>query len=173
LRREWGLHLHGRRWRWHWRWHGRERRRRMHALTGAVVPGGMFSMQYRVLVLKGREMNTVNRNALSISSALAILLFPILAAADCSSSSSCIDCTQNRRQIATCTTVTYSASCSCSLNVATPESCILEGACSYTAGGGTGGNGGAGGGGGGATCYTSGGQWCPPECSSCTSVFWN
>ena len=171
MRREWRLHLLGwRGWR-HWRRSGRQRRRRMHRLSRAVVSGGLFLLHYRLLVLRADSMNKANM--FLISSALAIVFLPVLGVADCSSSSSCIDCIQNQRQIASCTTVTYSASCSCSLDVGTPEFCILDGACSYTGGsGGTGGPGGTGGGGG-ATCYTSGGQWCPPQCSSCTHVFWN
>lgn len=92
-----------------------------------------------------------------------------VAEADCSGAA-CTDCEQKTNGIASCVTVTYDASCGCSLSVEFPTFCILEGACDYTGGGGGGGTGG--GGGGGTTCVRPAGSWCPPECSSCETVYW-
>jgi len=101
---------------------------------------------------------------------LALIAIPSVVAADCSAGI-CSDCTQNSRNIATCTTVNYSASCSCSIDVHYPEFCFLEGDCTYTGGGGAGGVGGGGGGGGGG-CTRAPGEWCSADCSSCTTVYW-
>ena len=90
------------------------------------------------------------------------------AVADCTAGV-CTDCTENARHIASCITVSYSASCSCSIDVRYPEFCILEGNCTYTGGGGTGGGGA---GGGTPVCTRTPGEWCPSECMSCTTVFW-
>jgi len=107
------------------------------------------------------------------STAFLLVILPVLgaapAAADCSGQS-CTDCKQNTRGVASCWAVTYSASCSCSINVQTPGFCILEGVCTYTAGGG--GGGGAGGGTGGGGCVRVAGSWCPSECESCQTVIW-
>src|SRR3954465_13644456 len=89
--------------------------------------------------------------------------------ADCSGTL-CTDCDQDRLHRAYCTTVNDSASCECSISVQTPEFCVLGGACTYTGGGG-GGTGG-GGTGGGSGCTRTPGEWCPADCSSCTTVFW-
>jgi hypothetical protein len=90
-------------------------------------------------------------------------------AANCSSSHGCTDCKQEKGKPAMCIPVEEDASCECSIDVLFPEFCILVGDCDYT-GGGVGGGGG--GGTGGETCYRLPSQWCPPECSSCETVFW-
>lgn len=102
---------------------------------------------------------------------LLLLAYPSVTAADCAAAN-CTDCDQNARNLASCTTVHYSASCSCSVDVNYPEFCILEGDCTYSPGGGGGGIGGTGGGGGGGGCTRTPGEWCPTDCASCTTVFW-
>jgi len=110
------------------------------------------------------------RNALLLSLLLILpMLAPGTARADCSSKS-CADCQQNRRGTASCLAVTYSASCSCSIDVQTPSFCLLEGACTYTGSGG--GGGGGGGGNDPGSCSVAPGGWCPAECQSCQTVFW-
>lgn len=111
---------------------------------------------------------------LGVSTAFLLGLFVFLGAvpanASCSGQS-CTECKQNSRGVASCWAVPYSASCSCSIDVQTPGFCILEGACTYTGGGGGGGTGGGGTGGG--SCVRTPGSWCPSECESCQTVYWN
>lgn len=93
---------------------------------------------------------------------------PLVAQTDCSAAH-CVDCKQNDLGIASCIPVSYDAHCSCSIEVGSPQFCILDGACDYGGGGGNGGGGGDGGGGG---CFRLPGQWCPAECDSCGTIFW-
>lgn len=99
---------------------------------------------------------------------LSLLFAHPAVASDCSAQA-CVDCMQNSEGIGSCRTVSYDASCSCSLDVAYPEFCILEGSCDYAPAGGDGG-------GGfddeGATCYRPIGGWCPAQCSRCETVYW-
>lgn len=83
--------------------------------------------------------------------------------------SSCTACKQDESGSSYCTTVSYSASCECTLRVG-ERNCTLSGVCSYSPGGG--GSGGGTGGGGGTTCTRVAGSWCPAECTSCDTVFW-
>lgn len=87
-------------------------------------------------------------------------------------SQGCADCENDANGIASCTTVARSSYCDCLLRVQNPYTCILSGACTYQPGGGGGGGGGASGGGGSA-CMRLPGGWCPSECSSCETIFWN
>jgi hypothetical protein len=93
-------------------------------------------------------------------------------AGTCSSSTGCADCQSLRFGPVTCQFVIEDASCSCEISSfgGTPT-CALDGDCTYAPdGGGTGG--GSGGGGGGSTgCSRLPGEWCPSDCSSCTTVF--
>lgn len=102
--------------------------------------------------------------------AMAALLAATPLLADCTSKN-CVDCQQTSTGRGSCVTVSRAASCSCSVNVSYPDFCILEGACDYSPGGG--GSGGGGAGGGGEVCYRPAGGWCPPECSSCETVYWH
>lgn len=88
--------------------------------------------------------------------------------ADCSSSTGCADCDSLHGSVK-CLFVQTSASCTCTISFfgGSPQ-CALDGACDYTSGGG----GGGGGTGGGSSCTRTAGEWCPPECSSCTTVYW-
>ena len=89
---------------------------------------------------------------------------------DCSGNV-CSDCKNDPdTQIASCITVSRSASCTCSINVNTPKFCTLDRTCTYTGGGGGGGL--PGGGSGGGSCTILPGQFCPTDCMSCQVVYW-
>lgn len=90
----------------------------------------------------------------------------------CSSAGGCADCENGANNVAKCITVSYDAFCSCSIDVNNRTMCLLTDPCDYTGPGGGGGSGG-GTGGGGTTCTRPAGGWCPAECSSCGTVYWN
>lgn len=89
----------------------------------------------------------------------------------CTTSGGCADCFNGEGNEASCITVSYSASCECSISANNRTMCLLKDACEYTGGSSGGGGGGAGGGGGGG-CTRSPGGWCPAECSSCGVAYW-
>ena len=123
---------------------------------------------------KGKGGCDVKRIGLTLAcAALALLLGSSKASAiPCSSAGGCSDCENNSANIASCITVSYSAFCSCSISANNPHMCLLQDLCDYTSGSG-GGGGGTGGGGGGGYCTRSAGGWCPAECVSCGTVYWN
>ena len=95
-------------------------------------------------------------------------------AESCTSSTGCTDCGFGADNKAKCTFVTYDAYCECSVTVMFGSTaCAMDGVCDYMSGGGGGGGGTGGGGGGGGGCTRSAGGWCPAECTSCGTVFWN
>lgn len=90
-------------------------------------------------------------------------------ATTCSSAIGCKDCDLNTRAVK-CITVPTAASCTCEVFIfGGTGACAVDGDCTYTGGGG---NGGGSGGGGTSGCTRTPGEWCPAECSSCTTVFW-
>lgn len=92
-------------------------------------------------------------------------------AATCSSPTGCTDCDALRRGPVTCHFVNASASCNCTVSsFGGSPSCALDGDCTYTPAGG-GGGGGGGGTGGSPGCSRVPGEWCPSDCSSCSTVF--
>lgn len=94
---------------------------------------------------------------------------PVAGFADCSSSQGCADCPDEFNP--KCVFVTTDASCTCDLFLFGGKlACGVNGECDYTSGG-SGGDGSAGGDTG-TTCYRLPGQWCPPSCSSCETIFW-
>jgi hypothetical protein len=90
----------------------------------------------------------------------------------CTSSGGCADCENGPDNVASCITVSRDAHCDCSIGANNRFICILDDICDYTGGGGGGGTGGGGTGGGG-SCTRTGSGWCPAECSSCGTVYWN
>lgn len=100
---------------------------------------------------------------------LSLGFFTAIQASDCTSVT-CADCNQDTKGIASCTSVSYDASCSCTISVSYPDFCVLDGTCNYSPAGG--GGGGGDGGGDGQVCYRLAGSWCPPECRSCETVYW-
>lgn len=91
-------------------------------------------------------------------------------AADCSSPTGCTDCFPTQLGFK-CDFVDGPAYCSCEVSTfGGTASCGVDGDCDYT--GSIGGGGGGGGTGGDPACVRLNGQWCPPECSSCETVFW-
>ena len=98
----------------------------------------------------------------------------VLASADvdaCTSPGGCADCQNGTNNVASCITVSYDASCECSISANNRSMCILAGTCDYTGPGGGGGTGG-GTGGGGTSCTRPASGWCPAECTSCGTVYW-
>jgi len=94
-------------------------------------------------------------------------------AADCTSSTGCTDCGFGSDNKAKCTFVAYDAFCDCTVTVAYGgTACAMDGTCDYLPGGGSGGGTGGSGGSGG-SCVRSPGGWCPAECTSCGTVYWN
>jgi hypothetical protein len=90
-------------------------------------------------------------------------------AVDCTTSDGCAGCSF-ADGAAECTFVQADGYCECTVTVHMGRTaCAYDGICDYT--GGTGGGTG-GGGGGGTTCSRPAGGWCPPECSSCGTVYW-
>lgn len=90
----------------------------------------------------------------------------------CTTTSGCTDCVFNESGGAECSFVARSGSCECTVTVAYHRTaCGQNGVCTYSSGGGTGGGGA--GGGGSASCTRLPGGWCPSECSSCETVYWN
>lgn len=102
---------------------------------------------------------------------LGVWLTTLAAAETCSSSTGCTECKDLAAgEDPQCIFVTRDASCTCDLIVFGGNlGCGEEGVCDYT--GGTSGGGGGGGGGSG-SCTRPAGSWCPPECSSCETVYW-
>src|SRR6478672_11223458 len=91
-------------------------------------------------------------------------------ATTCSSSTGCTDCDALRTGPVTCRFVNSSASCSCTVSTfGGTASCAVDGDCTYNSGGG--GGGGGGGTGGSPGCSRVPGEWCPSDCSSCSTVF--
>lgn len=118
-------------------------------------------------------MSLVTRLLRSILFALLLATATAAQAMPCSSSGGCADCFNDPDTgIASCDTVYRDAHCDCTISVSNPRFCILAELCDYTGGAGGGTGGGTGGGGGGSCTRTAGG-WCPAECSSCNTVFWN
>jgi hypothetical protein len=103
---------------------------------------------------------------------LALLIFSTQSAADCSSSSGCLDCADRANGGFICQWENASAFCSCEVFVfGGSAACGVDGSCQYNPGGGGGGGTGGGGGGGGGSCTQLPGRWCPAECTSCEPVY--
>ena len=137
-------------------------------LRGNGVPP-IVAHALRFIGTKGETMKTLP--VVSLLTALLLTSVVILPAhADGCSGRSCSECGQDTDGYALCTTVSKSASCECTISVSNPRTCTIKGVCSYSSGGGGGIGGGGGTGGGG--CARTPGEWCPADCSSCTTVFW-
>ena len=144
----------------------------------------MFFLWYGLLVLseiagfsylkeRHNEMSLVPRPLPGIILFALLLTCPAVDAMPCNSSGGCADCFNDPDTgLASCDTVYSDAHCDCTISVTNLRFCILEELCDYTGGAG-GGTGGGTGGGGGGTCTRSSGGWCPAECSSCSTVYWN
>jgi hypothetical protein len=118
-------------------------------------------------------MSFVTRPLCSVLFALLLAAAPAAQAMSCSSAGGCADCFNDPDTgIASCDTVYRDAHCDCTISANNRNFCILEELCDYTGGAGGGTGGGTGGGGGGSCTRTAGG-WCPAECSSCNTVYWN
>ena len=105
---------------------------------------------------------------------LLLLSGGVLELAACTSPTGCTDCSFGSDNKAKCTFVAYDANCECTVLVTYGSTgCGMDGACDYTGPGGGGGGTGGGGGGGGTSCTRTAGGWCPAECSSCGTVYWN
>jgi hypothetical protein len=91
----------------------------------------------------------------------------------CTSAGGCADCENGANNIASCITASYDAFCDCSISANNRTMCILSDPCDYTGATGGGGGGTGGGSGGGSGCTRPAGGWCPAECSSCGTVYWN
>lgn len=116
------------------------------------------------------KMKTAARATLLVAVLLMVGSQPGLAST-CSSSSGCANCNALDTGPVTCKFARESAFCTCTVSFfGGTAQCALDGDCQYTAGGG-GGGGGTGSGGGG--CTRTPGEWCPADCSSCTTVYWN
>lgn len=92
-------------------------------------------------------------------------------AEDCNSETGCVEC-QWDGSLPSCQFVRHDASCDCFVGLVGIKSCGTNGVCFYDPSnlGPWGGPGGGGGGGG--TCTIMIGEWCPPSCTSCNTVFW-
>lgn len=96
--------------------------------------------------------------------------FPPAGASTCTSSTGCTDCESLRSGSLTCKFVNSNASCHCEISsFGGSPTCAVDGDCTYAPGGG--GGGGGGGGNNDPGCSRVPGQWCPADCSSCTTVF--
>lgn len=102
------------------------------------------------------------------------IAIPSSATNNCTSATGCTDCKTEENGNFSCQFVTKDAFCECNLFVMSNRlACGVEGTCDYTPSSGGGGGTGGGSGGGGGTCAQLAGSWCPPECSSCTTIYWN
>lgn len=108
------------------------------------------------------------------ASLLAVSLFTIggrLALASDCTATMCANCNALDSGPVTCKFVPQSASCTCTVSFfGGTAQCAVDGVCQLSDGGGGGGGGGVGGGG---SCVRNPADWCPAECSSCTTVYWN
>ncbi len=90
----------------------------------------------------------------------------------CTSSSGCAECAFDGDGGLACTFVNYDAWCDCTLGFqGAANTCASNGFCSYDTWS-LGPSGGGYGPGGGSSCTILIGEWCPPSCVVCTTVFW-